>query len=458
MNSNIVVVDDDSDYLEVLGRKLSEIGFTNFRLEDSAGKLAKAVEAGATFDLALIDMTMPEMSGIELLEHIKSNSPATECIMVTAINEARVAVECLNKGAYDYLVKPVATDDLALSISRTLERKRLYDLIELEKRDTLPRLENEAPFRPIITQSKKVIRVLKEAELHASSLVPVLITGESGTGKELLARAIHGASPRAKFPFTPINMASLTSSLFESEFFGHTKGAFTGAENGRVGYLEHTNRGTLFLDEIGDLLPELQGKLLRVLQDGEFSKLGSSDSQKVDLRFIAATNENLDQMMAKKAFRKDLYYRIRGGWLHLPPLRERREDIPLLLKKFLEKYYDVEKDPIMESPALKLLMSYNFPGNIRELKSVIQSAVNLAQGGPIMEKHLPEHIRAHGKKDCLPFKDPDHHNQVMPLARVEKEHIVSAYKIMGNNKSKTAKVLGIGLNTLRRKLDSYGVG
>jgi two-component system, NtrC family, response regulator AtoC len=456
MNSDVVVVDDDRDYLEVLGRKLAEIGFRRVRLEDSSVKLAEEVKNGRSFDLALIDMTMPDVDGMALLETIKANSPSTECIMVTAINEARIAVECLNKGAYDYLVKPVATEDLALSIKRTLERKRLLDLLDLEKRDDLPTLENEAPFRPIITQSKKVLRILKEAELHASSPVPVLITGESGTGKELLARAIHGASPRAQHPFSPINMASLTSSLFEAEFFGHTKGAFTGAESGRVGYLEYTNKGTLFLDEIGDLPLPLQGKLLRVLQDGEFSKLGSSTSQKVDLRFIAATNENLEQMMLKKRFRKDLYYRIRGGWLHLPPLRERPEDIFLLTRKFLEKYYDVNHDGFIEKTALDLLMRYPYPGNIRELKSILQSAVNLARGEPIREPHLPAHITA-SLKECTDEVIVAETPLIRPLSEMEKAHILHAYRVTGKNKSKTARLLGIGLNTLRRKLVRYEI-
>ena len=456
MNSHVVVVDDDRDYLEVLGRKLAIIGFKRVRLEDNAVNLAEEIEKGLSFDLALIDMTMPEMDGMALLEKIKTNSPSTECIMVTAINEARIAVECLNKGAYDYLVKPVATEDLALSIKRTLERKRLLDLLDLEKRDDLPTLDNEAPFEPIITQSKKVLRILKEAELHASSRVPVLITGESGTGKELLARAIHGASPRAPHPFTPINMSSLTESLFEAEFFGHTKGAFTGADNGRVGYLEYTNKGTLFLDEIGDLPLPLQGKLLRVLQDGEFSKLGSSSPQKVDLRFIAATNENLEQMIAQKRFRKDLYYRIRGGWLHLPPLRERQEDIFLLTRKLLAKYYNVNQQGFIEKNALQRLMQYHYPGNIRELKSILQSAVNLARGEPIREAHLPSHIAA-SMKTCAEEEMAPDGSPIKPLAEVERAHILAAYGQTGSNKSKTARLLGIGLNTLRRKLAGYGL-
>ena len=456
MNNNLVVVDDDRDYLEVLGKKLVDIGFNQVRLEASAVKLAEEVKNGLSFDLALIDMTMPEMDGVALLETIKTNSPATECIMVTAINEARIAVECLNKGAYDYLVKPVATEDLSLSIKRTLERKRLLDLLDLEKRNDLPSLEYEEPFRPIVTQSKKVLRILKEAELHASSLVPILITGESGTGKTLLARAIHGASPRAHHPFCPINMSSLTSSLLEAEFFGHTKGALTGAEHGRIGYLEHTNKGTLFLDEIGDLPLSLQGKLLRVLQDGEFSKLGSRTRQKVDLRFIAATNENLEQMMVRKRFRKDLYFRIRGGWLHLPPLRERQEDIFLLTRKFLEKYYDVNRQGFIEKAALDVLMRYHYPGNIRELKSILQSAVNLARGEPIRESHLPSHITA-SLNVCEDEDVATSGSPIKPLAEVEQAHILHAYTQSGENKSKTARLLGIGLNTLRRKLASYSI-
>ena len=456
MNSTVVVVDDDRDYLEILGRKLADIGFRRVRLEERSIDVAEAVKKGAVFDLALIDMTMPEMDGMELLDIIKTNSPSTECIMITAINEARIAVECLNKGAYDYLVKPVATEDLALSIKRTLERKRLLDLLDLDKRDDLPTLENDEPFKPIITQSKKMMRILKEAELHAASSVPVLITGESGTGKELLARAIHDASPRAQHPFTPINMSSLSSSLFEAEFFGHTKGAFTGAESGRVGYLEYTNKGTLFLDEIGDLPLPLQGKLLRVLQDGEYTRLGSSRRQTVDLRFIAATNENLEQMITQKRFRKDLYYRIRGGWLHLPPLRERREDIFPLARKFLEKYYDINHDGFIDRRALELLMQYPYPGNIRELKSILQSAINLARGAPINETHLPAHIMA-TLKECVEEDAAPGNAPIRSLAEVEKEHILNTYERTGENKSRTARLLGIGLNTLRRKLASYGI-
>ncbi|MEJ2155330.1 MAG: sigma-54 dependent transcriptional regulator [Desulfobacteraceae bacterium] len=457
MSSRMILVDDDRDYMELLAGKLRSIGYHNFVMVDSALEAAEAFERGELFDLALVDMTMPEMDGLAMLEHIKNTSPGTEVIMVTAINEARTAVECLRKGAYDYLVKPVAKDVLALTLPRALERKRLLDILDMEKRQSHPALNDPEPFRPIITQNPTMGRILKEAELHAASNVPVLITGESGTGKELLARAIHSASARADYPFTPINMSSISPNLFEAEFFGHTKGAFTGADSARTGFLEHTNLGTLFLDEIGDLPMELQGKLLRVLQEGEFSKVGSTQRMRVDLRFIAATNEDLDRMMARKAFRKDLFYRIRGGWLHLPPLRVRVNDIPLLLNSFLEKYNEYRRGPRVSPEALERLMEYNWPGNIRELKSTIQSAVNLAQGKRIEIHHLPEHIRTLPKKHTK--KRPSAQTAAQPillLEEVEKAHILNVYGQLNRNKSQTAKALGIGLNTLRRKLAAYG--
>jgi len=455
MDNTIIIVDDDQDFLEILREKLIRTGFKNVRTEDDSMKVASLFERGELFDIALIDMTMPDMDGIQLLELIKNTSPGTECIMVTAVNDARVAVDCLKKGAYDYLVKPIAREDLVLSIHRALERKRLLDILDVKKKASLPKLIYADTFKPIITQSHKVLRILKEAELHGRSDVPILITGESGTGKELLAKAIHCTSPRSKFKFTPVNMASLTSSLFESEFFGHTKGAFTGAENGRAGFLEHTNMGTLFLDEIGNLPIELQGKLLRVLQDGEYIKLGSSSHRTADVRFITATNEDLDKLMVKGKFRKDLYYRIRGGWLHLPPLRERREDIPLLINKFLQDYAGTSENQNIEEEAIRLLMDYNYPGNIRELKSIIQSAVNLAQGRPISSNFLPDHLRKN--KAISSSTNPSKTNSAVPLALIEKNHILDIYKKTGQNKSRTARLLGIGLNTLRRKLKSYGV-
>jgi DNA-binding NtrC family response regulator len=455
MDDRIIVIDDEQNFLESVKRGLMISGFRNVQLEIDPRNAAARFEEGEAFDVALIDVTMPFIDGVELLELIKKTSPNTECIMVTATNDTKVAVQCMKKGAYDYLVKPISRDELALTISRALERKRLLDILDLEKKRTFPKLIHAEAFKPIVTRSDTLLRILKQAELHAGSEVPVLITGESGTGKELLARAIHAASPRATFPFTPINMASVTGNLFDAEFFGHTKGAFTGAEKERVGHIEYTNKGTLFLDEIGGLPPELQGKLLRLLQEGEYIKLGTSKPQKADVRFIAATNEDLDRLMVKGMFRKDLYYRLKGAWLHLSPLRERTEDIPLLITTFLEEFVGVNASRGIDEQATSILSNYDYPGNIRELRSILQSAVNLAQGKTISTKYLPNHLqkkKAIAMRDSLPIS-----KTVVSFSEVEKEHILKIYHQMGRNKSRTAKLLGIGLNTLRRKLRAYGL-
>lgn len=455
MDHKIIVIDDDPDFIELVSNSLRRFGFKNVTAEADPLKAVASIENGEIFDMALIDMTMPDKDGLDVLEAIKRNSPGTECVMVTAVNEARVAVECLKKGAYDYLVKPIAWENLLLVLNRALEHKRLLDILDIGKSKKLPELVHKEAFQSIVTRSQNVLRVLKEAELHAASDVPILIFGESGTGKELLARAIHTISPRSAFPFTPVNMASLTGSLFEAEFFGHSKGAFTGAEKDRVGYLEYTNQGTLFLDEIGNLPIELQGKLLRVLQDGEYTKLGTSQKQHADVRFIAATNEDLEKMMANRRFRKDLYFRIRGGWLHLPPLRERKEDIPPLIQTFLQEYAGQPESYGIEEEALEVLMGYHYPGNIRELKSIIRSAVNLSQGRPITINFLPEYLKRHQPRSRT-FAVSET-KLIAPLAEIEKAHILKAYNHTGRNKSQTAKVLGIGLNTLRRKLTSFGI-
>ncbi len=458
MDNRIIVVDDEVDFLESVKRGLFISGYRNVEVESQAPEAAARFERGETFDVALIDVTMPEMDGLELLDVIRKTSPDTECVMVTALNEARVAVASLKKGAYDYLLKPISKEDLIFSMERALERKRLLNIVDLGKKRKLPALQHPDAFRGIVTQSPQVRKVLVEAELHAASNIPVLITGESGTGKELLARAVHLASPRARHNFTPINMASLTGTLFDSEFFGHTRGAFTGAERERTGFLEHTNKGTLFLDEIGVLPMELQGKLLRVLQDGEFIKIGTSRPQRADIRFIAATNEDLDGLISEGRFRKDLYYRLKGAWLHLPPLRKRREDISLLISGFLAESSEGGSPPAVEEEAMAALLEYDFPGNVRELKSILQSAINLARGGGIELRHLPEHVRTLSKAQAGPKdeRSTGAPGGITPLEEVEKEHILRVYDATGRNKTRAAKLLGIGLNTLRRKLDAYG--
>ncbi len=455
MSFKILVVDDESDYLDSIRRGLITSGYKDVRTESDPMKAASAFEQGDVFDVALIDITMPGMNGVELLERIKSHCPGTECIMVTAVDAAKIAVECLKKGAYDYIVKPISRDELLLRVKHARERKNLMELVHIKTIETPQQLTHVAAFKNIVTRSPRVLRILKEAELHAGSDVPVLITGESGTGKELLARAVHLASPRTKFPFTPLNIAFLSGSLFDAEFFGYSRGAFTGAEKDRIGYLESAGHGTLFLDEIGTMPVELQGKLLRVLQEGEFARLGTSSMKKIDIRWIAATNEDLDRLIAKGKFRKDLYYRLKGAWLHLPPLRERREDIPLLIQRFLQTIGGDAGNIDIAPDAVSLLMNHDYPGNIRELKSILHAAANLAQGKPITARILPGALRAR-RFEPTP-KPGGKAEQGSSLAQVEKTHILKIYEQTGGNKSETAKLLEIGPNTLRRKLEAYGI-
>ncbi len=455
MSHSFLIVDDERDFLESVKRGLRIAGYRNLTLLADPIEAARLVEGGERFDVALLDITMAGMDGLALLDRIKTVCPDTECIMVTAIDEVGTAVECMRKGASDYLVKPFAQEELLVRIQRVLERKRLLEIVEARQATTPPALRNPEAFRDIRTQSPLMQRVLKEAELHAASDLPVLITGESGTGKELLARAIHRASSRAGHPFLAVNMASLSETLFEAEFFGHTKGAFTGADQKRFGYLECAHKGTLFLDEIGTLPAGLQGKLLRVLQEGEVLRIGSSKPVVVDIRFIAATNQDLERLMARQQFRRDLFYRLRGAWLRLPPLRERREDIPLLVDRFIGDMEPARRPRSVEPNVLRILSEYDYPGNVRELRSIVESAANLAQGRVLSVSCLPDDIKPKPARREL---SPETSTSVSgSLADVERVCILSAYESTGRNKAQTARRLGIGLSTLRRKLESFGI-
>jgi len=452
MDYKIIAIDDEPVFLTSIKRLLITSGYKDITTADTYEKAKTLFTEKNGFDIAFLDLSMPEVTGLELLTRIKKFYPETECIMLTAVDDARAAVSCMNAGAFDYLLKPVQKDELLISIRRALERKRFRNILTIGKDGKLPELYDKEAFKSIITESPNMIRMLKEAELYAAGNVPVIITGESGTGKELLAKAIHLSSPRKNATFTPVNMAAITGSLFDSEFFGHTKGAFTGAEKARKGYFENSDEGTIFLDEIGILPFELQGKLLRVLQGGEFMRPGSDSLIKTDVRIISATNEDLSKLVSQKKFRNDLFYRLRGGWLHIPPLRERKQDIPLLIDKFIQEP-EIKGKVRFEDRTMDLLLEYQYPGNVRELESIVKSAVNLSRKGIITEMHLPVEIRkikAKGKQ----FQDT---SKPLPLADIEKKHILYVYELTGNNKSQSAKLLGIGLNTLRRKLESYGV-
>ncbi len=456
--NNILVIDDECEFMAGVRRALITSGYKKMTLVSDPSTVAELLNRDASFDIAVIDITMPIVNGVDVLSLIKRMSPFTECIMVTARDEARVAVECLKKGAYDYLVKPIGAEDLIRTIDHALERKRLLEIVELSKKQIHAKPTNRAAFNAIVTRSSKMYSILRETELHAVSEMPVLISGETGTGKELLARAIHAASARARGPFIPINMASLSENLFESEFFGHVKGAFTGAQREHKGFLEAADGGTLFLDEIGTLPIGLQGKLLRVLQENEFIKLGTNKPRQADVRFVAATNADLHRLMADGLFRKDIYYRLRGAQLHLPPLRERKEDIPVLITHFLGEFRVMCGSPEVTEDALSKLIVYDYPGNIRELKAIVQASLNLSRGGSITASTLPEDIARLKNRSANIFQDKCSLKAPMvSLAEMEKEQIQRTLKETSGNLTRSASVLGICLNTLRKKLDTYGI-
>ena len=446
MNPSVLIVDDEVTFLDSARRKLRMAGYTEVTTEADPKQALVRLE-GHAFDVAFLDITMPGMSGLELLERLLERSPATRCVMVTAVDNIDSVMRATRLGAFDYLVKPLQPEQLVDALERALSYKRMVDLLDLRQKEiTERRLEEPEAFAEILSADDGVLRLLHEAELHARSRVPVLITGETGVGKELMAQAIHRASPRRRGPFVPVNMLSLSSSLFESEFFGHKKGSFTGAIGDKEGYLDRARGGTLFLDEIGDLPMELQGKLLRILQEGEFCPVGDTRPRQADVRFIAATHQDLERV----GFRRDLYYRLRFAHIAIPPLRHRRDDVRLLAARFVAS--SARPDARLSEDAQAALVAHDWPGNVRELKGVLEAAANLAEQGEIRASHL--NLPA-GKRP--PADDSTDATAQLPLAEVERRHILRVYEATGRNKTQTAKVLGISPQTLHRKLAAYGV-
>lgn len=452
VKTSILVVDDETDFLDSVVRLLRLEGFEDVTPISHPAEVEGLLEE-RTFDAAFLDITMPEKDGLDVLKVIKEHSPETECVMVTANESIPLVIKAVKLGAYDYLVKPITPEQLIHALDRALEHKRLVESLLLRSSRAVKReLDNPDAFREIVTGDKQMLRLLHEAELHAASDIPILVTGETGVGKELLARAIHLASRRVAGPFVPVNMLALTATLFESEFFGHVKGAFTGADKSKVGYLGRAAGGTLFLDEIGDLSLEIQGKLLRILQEGEYSPVGDTKSIRSDVRFVAATNQDLDRLVRQRKFRKDLFYRLQFAHLEIPPLRDRNDDLTLLVEHFLSDAYAGVASIADET--WEILQSHGWPGNVRELKGVIEAATNLAAGGDVKPEHLKlprakTRAKAVGKQTKV--------GALEPLGDVERRHILSVYEAMGKNKSQAARVLDIGLQTLHRKLKAYGV-
>lgn len=392
MKSKIIIIDDELDFLDTIRRGLITAGYRNLVLEADAMAVSQQLESGERYDAALIDITMPGISGVELLERFKQFSPQTECIMVTAIDEARVAVECMRKGAYDFLVKPLSKEDLMASLSRALEHKRLVEILDICKKPESPKLTQPEAFADIITHDPTMLKILKEAELYATSDVPVLIRGETGTGKKLLARSIHDASTRSNRRYVPVIMDTTDRDLMATHLFGHVKCAQDNIEKDHIGYLEESHRGTLFIQDIEKLPLELQEYILRVLQTGEMLKRGGNRPQRIDFRLITATKVNLENQITQKRFRSELYHRLRGGWIYLPPLRHRIGDISRLVEHFLQSSKPHTTNIGVTPEAMSHLCNYSWPGNVGELKAIVQSAINESRGEQISPTHLPDHL------------------------------------------------------------------
>jgi len=445
--ANILVIDDEETMRDSCRQTLSRDGSRVTVAED--GTKGLAMLGLESFDLVILDLRMPGLSGMEVLKKIKQDDPETMVIVITGYATVESAVEAMKSGAYDFIPKPFMPDGLRAIVKRALDRR------ELALENVLLRDELKAGFEPgvIIGQSKSMKEVEQLVQKVGPTDTTVLITGESGTGKELVARAIHRHSCRRDKPFVVVDCGSLVENLFESELFGHVKGSFTGAVATKYGRFELANGGTLFFDEIGNISVNTQTKLLRVLQEREISKVGSSQVVKVDVRIVAATNKDLQKAAKSGAFRDDLFYRLSVVPIALPPLRERRDDIPLLAKHFLSKYNKKRRKNIVaiSDRAIRALVEYEWPGNVRELENAIERAVVLAENDVIE----PSDLLYYGLTLETPSR-PNAHG-IPRLADVEKEHIVKTLKMFDGHRGKTAESLGIDRKTLRSKLKRYGI-
>lgn len=452
MNRNLVlVVDDDISLRRVIRMQLQEAGYEVAVAEN--GDEAVAIIEEQRPNLVITDLRMPAMGGLELLRRVRDEYPDTTVIMITAFGSIETAVEAMKAGAYDYVTKPIDYEALALVVHRAMERQNLLD----EVRNLRSALDQRYGFESIVGHSKRLLRVLEMASRVALHDSTVLIRGETGTGKELLARAIHHNSRRKNHPFCIINCGAIPKELIEAELFGFTRGAFTGAHAAKLGKIEMADGGTLFLDEIGELPLEMQVKLLRLLQHGEIDKVGSTGHSVVNVRVVAATNRNLQAMIEDGAFREDLYYRLAVVPLEMPPLRERKEDIPELVQHLFQKLKARHKLPSLRmAPSLKSRFSgYRWPGNIRELENVVERMVVLSASDEIEELDLPDEIReATPLRESLLLELPENG---ISLEAVERELLLRALEKFSGNQTQAARYLDISRRTLAYRMDKYAL-
>ena len=437
----ILIVDDEAVALNSVKRLLKWRGIRNVEICDN-GRDAIAKIKETDFDIVLLDLLMPEVDGLQVLESARPYRPHTEFIILTAIDDIPTTVKAIRLGAYDYLVKPVENDLLFLAIKRAYEHRGLLIGLSVTAGDNKKNVPNA--FSEIITQCPQMCSTLSYAQVMAGSGNPIMITGESGTGKELVAKGIHQAGPMPQGPFVAVNVSAIPATMFESQFFGHAKGAFTGAETPHRGYFEQADGGTLFLDEIGEMPIGLQTKLLRVLEEKSFYPLGASRPVWVDVRVVSASNSNIDHACQEGNFRLDLLYRLKSVHIHLPPLRERPGDISLLALHFLRKScHNYKKEVLGFSPeAMALLNSRDYPGNVRELSQIIENAVLLTDSNIILPGHLgmTSTILSPSTRQLCTLKENDEAQLVYVLTNA------------GGDRSKAAQILGITVRQLQRKI------
>jgi len=438
----VLIVDDEAIVREALADWLKDIGYQVFTAEN--GHKALEVIEKEKPGIMIADLVMPGMDGIELMKRAKAQQPNIEVIIITAYASIPTAITAMKEGAYDYIEKPFCPERAELLVKKLAEHRELVE----ENISLRQKLEDRYRFENIIAKSSKMQRVIEVIKVVAKSNATVLITGESGTGKELVARAIHSQSHRRSKPFVAVSCAALPESLLESELFGHEKGSFTGAYSQKKGKFEFANGGTLFLDEIGEMSANIQVHLLRVLEEKEFTRVGGNEPIKVDVRVISATNKDLRKAIEKQEFREDLYYRLNVVNIELPPLRERKEDIPLLAEHFLHKFAMENRKEVTElSPeAIESLLAYDWPGNVRELENAIERAIILSKDSPITTADLPqENLSLVGAASIG-----------KNLKEVEKSHILNVLRETGENYSEAARILGVSRMTLYNKAKEYG--
>ncbi|MCE5272440.1 sigma-54 dependent transcriptional regulator [bacterium] len=457
MQSKILVVDDEKNIRAILTRLLEDEGYAVLTAASAEEAIVLAESSGP--DLVLMDQRMPGLDGIEGLVRIKARNPDITVIILTAHAEIGLAVEAIKKGAYDYLTKPFDNEELLIVIRRALERSSLAHRVNSLERE----LHERYSFRNLVGVSAAMRRVQEQIARVCETGATVLVEGESGTGKELVARAIHFNSRRADKPFVTVNCGAIPLSLIESELFGHEKGAFTGAVERRSGKFEQAGGGTFFLDEVGELPLEAQVKLLRVLDERRVTRLGGRESLPLDVRLIAATNKDLQQQVEKGAFRLDLFYRLNIVTLRLPPLRERREDIPVLAEHFIRKHNRLLDLSItgFSLAAADRLQAYDWPGNVRDLENAVQSAMIQAGAGTLEPQHLPMRVTAGAsvapERDAGPDSSGLGASVRQMSARLEREMIRDTLAECGNNRTEAARRLNVSRKTLYNKLHEYGL-